>query len=602
MNKPKLTEQLEISYKLDHLKIFFNKFVINFIEQNIALCKKYDVPLKLINTEKKQGNKGDYISALTVLMLHKELFLAMVEAMPPDVRSLVKELVWRQNINAQEIKQKYQIDVFQGNPSYLSNTNAYSYVTPLLLMMNVSFDNDIYFYFEPSLKEHLSSFFERPNDTFIQVVAEQSINKKYIRFEQVESIFVELPILRTYYAQGQIKVNDNTLKPNVSSLNKARKICNIREFYEKDADKALHNIRTATMVELFLHENLQRNRFESKPTEQYIKSFYQGFVDGQYASERLLPHIKGWSYLYQNDIRYGVNQNLDTILQELPLMEWVDVENILLYTRFSSLDLELVIPYKAGNTLYAKIKSSQPRHNYYYYDRGYIKKNLYEPIIIHPLIKGFLMMCASIGLLDIVYEESETYLGGLADDGLIFPYEGIKFVRLTSFGAYVLGRFPSYEAPKVKETSVKLDEDGLFIHYPSENKALLGMIESISRPAGNNLFKVDFETVLGKCNNKKEIDMQINTFKKLLSDNPPQIWKDFFSALQEKSYTFRNKNEEYVIYTLPENKELISLFAKDEYLKKYVVRAEYYHILIPRKSLSIVKKHLKKSGFLIEFE
>jgi hypothetical protein len=127
------------------------------------------------------------------------------------------------------------------------------------------------------------------------------------------------------------------------------------------------------------------------------------------------------------------------------------------------------------------------------------------------------------------------------------------------------------------------------------------MIESISRTAGNHLFKVDFETVLGRCNTYQEIEAQIHTFERLLSDNPPQIWKDFFASLQEKSYTIANQNEEYFIYVLPDNKELVNLFAKDKYLKQHVIRAEYYHILIRKKSLSAVKKYLKKSGFLIEF-
>ncbi len=601
MNISEVAVELDIYYKLNHLKIFFEKFLLNFIEHNTQLCKKYKVPFTLIDTPKIQSPKKVHIETLTPFMYHKELFIAMVEAMPPDVQSLVKEMVWLPTISAHEIKSKYQIDVVQSKGRYISSTDAYTYVTPLLLIMNVGYEDNFYFYFTPDLRAHLSTFFERPKNALIQPSDEQSIDKKYLRFEHSEDIFMELPILRTYYAQGQIKINENSIKPNVASLNKARKICNINEFYGIKADKALHNIRTATMIEIFIHESSHQNQFDSKPTHDYIKNFYKNFIDENYDTERLLPHIKGWNNLYQNDVQYLVNRNLNKILEDLPLMAWVSVENIIRSVRFSGLNLELVKPHRARNVLYSKLKNTPSQYSYYY-DRGYIGKDNYELLIVQPLIKGFLMMGASLGLLDMVYEEAKVYLSGLVQDDVIFPFEGVKFVRLTALGAYVLGRFPGYAPPKIKETAVELDENALFIHYPSENKALLGMIESISRPAGNNLFKVDFETVLGKCNNKREIDMQISTFKKLLSNNPPEIWKNFFSALQEKSYVFKNKNEEYAIYLLPENKELVNLFAKDEYLKKHVIRAEYYHILIPLKSLTNVKKHLKKSGFLIEFE
>ncbi|EAY30586.1 hypothetical protein M23134_03224 [Microscilla marina ATCC 23134] len=91
---------------------------------------------------------------------------------------------------------------------------------------------------------------------------------------------------------------------------------------------------------------------------------------------------------------------------------------------------------------------------------------------------------------------------------------------------------------------------------------------------------------------------QISVFKQVLSKNPPKIWQEFFIALTQKAYQLNNQNNEYLIYQLPDNPELIRLIAKDEFLRKYIIRAEYHSVLIPHKH----KAKVKKSGFLIVLE
>ena len=107
---------------------------------------------------------------------------------------------------------------------------------------------------------------------------------------------------------------------------------------------------------------------------------------------------------------------------------------------------------------------------------------------------------------------------------------------------------------------------------------------------------------MGGCKNISEVKSKINVFKQLLADNPPQIWKDFFAEVQKKSYQINNRNEEFKIFTLPDNKELLRIIAGDDFLKKYIIKAEQWLILIRPEDVSKVKTHLKKRGYLIEFE
>ena len=91
-------------------------------------------------------------------------------------------------------------------------------------------------------------------------------------------------------------------------------------------------------------------------------------------------------------------------------------------------------------------------------------------------------------------------------------------------------------------------------------------------------------------------------FKQLLSANPPRLWQEFFAAIQERNVSLPALNANYQLFELPNNKELVRLVASDPFLKKHIIKAEMYHIIIPRASVSKVKNYLKKFGFLIDFK
>jgi hypothetical protein len=54
------------------------------------------------------------------------------------------------------------------------------------------------------------------------------------------------------------------------------------------------------------------------------------------------------------------------------------------------------------------------------------------------------------------------------------------------------------------------------------------------------------------------------------------------------------------VYKLAGNRELHNLVARDEVLKKYILKAEDFHIAINARHLSKVKKRLEEFGYLID--
>jgi hypothetical protein len=235
--------------------------------------------------------------------------------------------------------------------------------------------------------------------------------------------------------------------------------------------------------------------------------------------------------------------------------------------------------------------------------KQYIGFGQYQSLIIEPLIRGALFLFASFGLLDLAYDEPRYPAAARFDRTYLSVFDGLKYVRLTTLGAYVCDLLPVFQAPEAQNDEVLLNENCLFISYRGNNRSLQLVLEKIGRRAGSNenLYKVDYETLLGDCNTEKEIASKINLFKQLLSNNPPRLWKDFFAALQKRSYQLPSMESDYKVFKLPEDRELIRMFASDEFLKKHIIKAEMYYVLIPKGSVAKVKNYLKKFGFLVDF-
>jgi len=248
-------------------------------------------------------------------------------------------------------------------------------------------------------------------------------------------------------------------------------------------------------------------------------------------------------------------------------------------------------------------------HNYLYFeyerkygkDKSYVIRNYYQTLITEPLVLGTFFLFATFGLVDIAYDQPVNPKAEKFNKKYISVYDGLKYVRLTPLGAYLCGLSPNYEVTVKTDHQILLDEQNLFISYQGDNKPLTSILSKIARKAGEHLYKVDYETLLADCQTQKEVVGKINIFKQLISTDLPPNWQKFFDSLEQKSFTLESQENEFKVFQLPEDKELIRLVASDAFLKKNIIKAEMYFIIIPKSDVSKVKNYLKKFGFLIDF-
>ena len=600
-NIPELRNLIDDKYASNKLREFHKYFLKDFIEKNPNLEAKYHLPEIPVKPK-----KADLVELYVLFFINEELFRGLLSTLSETTQTLLKNAIWGAHLHQDALEKEYKVQILKPYKKGKKASQDYVEIEPEYYIFN---DSSRYrhwdswkdsakkesrfihiLYIHRVLAKHLKEFIEKPEGYYLESLTE--IKETTCRFNAEKLIFQEFPIVNAYVQQKRLATT-TTGRITDAALNKMKKFCNTQEFFAEAKDKTIANYRIRGLAIAALYWN-EAHSSENLPLEKVIEKIFHGFSQGQIEPEAFLSHLKGWQNVQTNNM---VSKDILRVLNDFPTEGWVAMDSLKKYIVYRDIDFEFFTYKYDMNYISISVKYSRS-----YTDNVKVSSNNYGILLIYPYIRNCLAFFASLGMLEIAYDYPYTLGEGIEGRDFIVPGDDIKYIRLTSLGAFLLGKTYSYTPPEIKEDRVTLDKDNLLMLYQGENKSLISMIESIAVNVSKNLYKVSFETVLGNCNNVKEVETQVNVFKQVLSKNPPEIWQEFFSALQQKSYQLENQNDAYSIYQLPDNPELVRLIAKDEFLRKHVVRAEYHNILVPNKHKSKIKKYLKKSGFLIEFD
>lgn len=602
---------LDLKYSAYKLQAFYNDFLKSFIKKHEHLYRKYaPFPSFLTESSNRTIRKVELIKIYAPFFTHGELFKAMLSELPKPIPELFEKMIWGEILNHEWIEKTYKVKVTKSiNKSYYSDEQELNAIYQIFSsegedrhhgfywQRNISKSQYIHhFYIGNELAKYLKDYVNQPKYYNLEEVEE--IPKTLNILNTEKAIFQEFDIISAYISQGQLKMSTSG-KLLESSLYKAKNFCNIEEFFpEEKKDKSLATLRSRMLTLPFTNDEfLARNR-ESEVIKFIKSNIIRGFELIEFPPETLLMHITGWHHFYYQ-LNLSSYLQILSIIKNIPVTKnWFSVEGLVQYCQLRS----SLTHFTSSSYSYLKRSKKYTGKQEYYYE---VRRENYAQTIEEPFIRNVLAFFTSWGLIEVAYKsefKSKFAQNHNIELGYLTPADSFEYFRFTNLGKYAFGLEANYEPPKVEKESVKLDDKRLFLQYFGKNKAILNIINSVATPIDKHLYKLSFETVLGDCSNSTEVDLQIYIIQKLLEDNPPKIWIDFFEALQQKSYTLDNLNEEYRIFQLPDNKELARVIAKDDYLQKHIIKAEYYNILIRKKDINKVKKHLKKSGFLIEFD
>jgi hypothetical protein len=569
------------------------------VPANKGYCKPEvdEVLQRLIN--KKAVTKSDMAVFCFSIFENKVIYKGFLATVPDVLKTLISELLWKESISDEEaailLKEPVTKDLklsygaaYRSNDERELRNELYFFSVFNRKFYSYSGGNMFTLSLHPLLKRLLIDYYPKPKDYYFNPL--DVIPDTTCRFNAENLIQEEMQRMLSYFMQNGIKYS-NKGRPSEATLNRFQKTAKIKEYF-LDVPDIAGKMRSMLIAGLLF--NFKANNI-SIDTIEVIKNLFGKHYARHHTVQFILMFIKGWGYL--DDLNYSDSAETEflAIIKQLPVDDkWVSVENLMGFIQTRSLLIVTIDGYSINNRLYYERKDAAYR--------GYLeKKYLYgkEFLLINkPFILGSIFLFAAFGLIEIAYnypdfkEFPKTFYSG---------FDGLEYVKLTPLGAYVLGLSSVYEPPGgLKKNSLKLSDDSLMILADGDAEVFEIMLAKFAEKAGTNRFKVSQAHFLKDCSSTKDIDKKIQLFKKTIAEKVPVFWETQFTTWLLNSLKIVEDISTKLFKIPPNEKELQRLIAQDEVLKKLILKAEQFYILVQTSNVAKFKTRMKELGYLVE--
>lgn len=538
-------------------------------------------------------SKPNLMYLMACLFINEAVFKAYIKTLPTSVQKLLDILLWQQSINEIEAATKLGEPIVDIEKTYSNYVNKKLHKGFLFfLVKNFSTygrEDSVWFNLSlpPDAQKIARQYYPKPVEFNLNAV--ENPEKTAFTFEGESTIFQDLPKITAYYLQDNLKFSTRG-KPNVASARKMSKSLSIKEFYTEN--DALLSIRSHVIASFL--GNMEIQKMAQDPLgllKHLLKMQYRSNLFT--LSESLLIDLKGFGY-----ISYGfkkIGENFLTILEDLPAEKWVSIANIQRYVGIHNIDLLPLSNYDLGNKIY--FERDEERNNYVYKEKYYVGSHTDE-LVAFPLLNATFFLFAAFGLLEIAYDTVDTTDLGVSYDSI---YDGLKYIKLTKLGAYILGFTKKYEfinAPA--ESSLIFSDDSLIILADGDLSVNEILLKNFTERVSGNRFRVSYDTFLKDCKTRKDLQAKIELFRQTVNKKLPANWDAFLSELTIKSKSI-NTVTNLIVFQLPEkDRYLHTLIAQDASIKALVAKAENFQILVTKENLSKLKARLKDYGYLLD--
>jgi len=238
----------------------------------------------------------------------------------------------------------------------------------------------------------------------------------------------------------------------------------------------------------------------------------------------------------------------------------------------------------------------QGKHTYVQSNKQ-VTNGTYRHAVQIPFLCGSFFLFAAHGLCDIAYDTPEMEdLGGTCYSS----WEGLRYVRRTPLGDYVCNLTERYEArQETTNLGFVISPDTLMIAADTTDLAAAAVLEPYTERVGATRFRTDSQIFLKNIKSKRELADKITLFKQVVGSELPSNWQAFFQEMQHKVNPFVREDDMTVLRIPTDNTALIRLVAQDPVLKKLVVKAEGFLILVPKGNMAPLRRRLREFGYLL---
>lgn len=574
------------------------KYEFANIERTVESCYTVDTLKKiykqylkhLLNEKTMPQKKFDLVCALSIVFANKGLFEGLLSSLPEDVKKILNILVWEGGKHSiEKFEKMFGVQIVEGSRYHdMIFHDAY-----LLFQIDDMYNKKLgSLYLSDKIRKIIKGYLPRPEG--YDLVPLDTIKKTDFIYVDNSMILKQLALFIAYIKQGNAKFNKNQTKVTKSSVKIMTRCCHIQEFYD---NKELGCIKTQLIIDFLTAANLEAINDPIDSVKQLFDNFFKYKDLKNYRLYELLSHIKGDAFYYSNHHEQHeetVRMSFFNLLMSMAGYHWYCVENVIKHCLYNDIYLDIVEKNIAARCLYYTKKGK------YGYDRCEISESLYNDAVVIPLIKSAMFLFSAFGLVDIAYNLPENPLLQDKEYKYLSVFDGLQYVRLTKLGAYVLGLIKEYKIEGLGEQKANLilDQGRLLIHMEGEDLIKRLAIEKIGERMSNAHYRVDCNSFLKECFCEKDIQQKVILFNEYISSKPPQIWQDFLNGILKRINPLTIEANTVVCKLAPD-KELISLIATDEILRRYILKAENYRILIESAHINKVKKRLGELGYFI---
>jgi hypothetical protein len=549
----------------------------------------------------RSPQKSLMIKVCSLPFMSKSLYQRFVATLDPEVKTLMEYLALKGPLSHLMIEKELAITTYEKE---YQEGGMHRYNRPsikLLPQFRVLPYREPYSYYYgreakivfllPKLLQKIVAILSSPIEARLPSYPELPDSAKKMNvFYGEELILRELPGLIIFLNNKRPKLSKKG-RPNAASIRALGKKLALTEFYPATKQKELMHMRANMLASLLLQlDDLPNN---ASPPD-LIKHLFAKTYPQQFRSAlHLLTYVNGVSSLRAPAFRKVEHDSVE-YFQPLYEQGWVEHKDWQHQKERTAYHIDFVEP-RELNRLMLEVPGEFTSSSFS--TTMEVAPFYGQKLIQWPILRAHLFLFAAWGLLDLVCEEPNCKGIGYTCDS---PYDGVRYIRLTPLGAYVLGYTDEYESEITQPFELELSDDVLSILLTAGDMELASRaIASFARPVGSKRFQTNADMFLQDCNTAKDLKQKIDLFSTLFPGDLPSNWQTFFKELSQKANPLTE--EEFLVFSInPNDQKLLQLLAQDEKIRELCSKAEGYRILVRTKDFKRLQKLLRAYGYLVE--
>lgn len=573
-------------YSKEMLVEIYEKYLIKLISEGFIGLNLGLFEVALID---KNTKKEFYLSLLEELY-SKKCFQHFIDYIDENLKKIFLHVLW---YGEYEITKEERAIFFNltNSSTYQEKLKAEFAFFKIVKKTTHSFFIDLDYDIKRVIRLNLNNF---PKNYYLNEV--NDIKSNYHMCNEYEFLHNFNKYL-DFFKENKIALasNNKILKESKKNL---QKFCKITEFYPEEKNLEFIKSETISLFFILMFDDKIKKIEKFSSIEDY-KNLALDFLQANFKSSVSYPfssfflnYLKGVKNIWNNtENSKKVFYSLFSLLQEMKDKKTISVNNFIEAFLYRDENIELI--------------STKDIKDYVYINEANLQRtkildfNSYIQLIIEPMVKAYLFILTTIGLLDITYLKPSDKSGLYLKNNFLSQYDGIETIKLSNFGLYVLGKYKKYDLIKENEKEeIYLDDKNLLITVVGEQAIFRSFLENISTRISNNIYKIDEDSFCKKIKTKEEYVETLKKFKEEIKNPLTKNWEDFFDDISEK-FNSISIEQDYIVLKLDPKSPLMNVILKDSNLKKLYLKAENYHIIISKENFKIFKEILQTYGYYI---